>query len=175
MAGSSFPKSKYSGISRDLLSCWQASTYSYEGTLLKLVVDLEFRRLTGGIQVIDKRGWNIDQETIDRFTPVVNWMYSQTQQDFRNKGISKPRNMFHGVNRKNMVLQPLMSYTERKDIAEHYQKRAGVGVPGIDYDILDLPVPVERIFMWYGGPGWERGNAHYDDLEYIIICSKVKE
>ncbi len=159
--------SEFPEIRRLLLRCWVADTFSVEALIMKIAADREFQDLTHTIRTINRHHFIIHEEEVQRFQPVVRWMYKETQRHLHDTGFHHQKTLFRGVNEENATIQPLMSYSERRDIAKKY---AGMGSQEQDGVVLKLPVPAKRIFMYFGGPGWE--HSHFDDLEYIIICDR---
>jgi hypothetical protein len=166
MGNVNFKETDYPEIRRLLLRCWVADTFSIEAIIMKIAADKAFRSLTNHIEVYNRHHLPISEEEIDRFLPVVRWMYKETQEHLVEVGIKQNRKLFRGVNENNAILQPLMSYTDNERVAEKYSKLVGGQQ---QRGVFHLPVSPERIFMYFNGPGWD---SHFDDLEYIIICDK---
>lgn len=137
-----------------LLDGWTTDSNSKWGVTLKQAIKEEF-----GIDglVINRYGADVLRNEVDSARDVVREMYNTTQQAFADSGTTTVR-LYRGVKSEVRVPGTVESWTTNRDIAVAFD----------GYDIIEMEIPVTRIFMYSGGPGWRNG-IYGEEYEYMVL------
>jgi hypothetical protein len=112
--------------------------------------------------VMNKRDFSIAQGEINGVRDTVRQMYDRTQESFRQQGITTI-SLYRGVKSDVRVPGVVESWTTDLKTARKFD----------GYDIMEMTVPVDRVFMHSGGPGWKNGK-YGEQHEYMVMADRPK-
>ena len=139
-----------------LLSEWVTSSGRRTSVILKNAIKEELG--VAGL-IIDRRGFNIASSEIAGAQTSVRAMYERTQAELRAQGITEVK-LYRGVKTGIRTPGAVESWTTDLRTARKFD----------GYDVMEMTVPVDRIFMYSGGPGWKNGK-YGEQREYMILGS----
>lgn len=142
-----------------LLYEWVHGSNRRTSILLKEAIKQEFG--TPGL-VMNKRDFAISQAEIDGARTTVREMYDRTQQGFAADGVTTVK-LYRGVKSSVRIPGVVESWTTDLETARKFD----------GYDIMEMVVPVDRVFMYSGGPGWKNGK-YGEQYEYMVMADRPK-
>ena len=142
-----------------LLYEWVNGSNRRTSILLKQAIKQEFG--TPGL-VMNKRGFSIAQGEIDDVRNTVRQMYDRTQEAFGQQGVATIK-LYRGVKSEVRIPGVVESWTTDLETARKFD----------GYDIMEMVVPVDRVFMHSGGPGWKNGK-YGEQYEYMVMADRPK-
>jgi hypothetical protein len=137
-----------------LVAEWVRGSWRRTSIVMKRAVRAEFK--LGGL-IYERSRVTVRPAEVETLRPVVRRMYEETQADLRRRGVTVVR-LYRGVKRPMSRIGVLESWTLDPATAERFGT----------YDILVEDIPAARIFMYYQGPGWQRGPFG-QQYEYIVM------
>lgn len=135
-----------------LLDSWVSGAHYKKSILLKSAIREEFGRK--GL-LLNRNNYQIGAGDIQAARPVVRAIYNDTQAALRGKRSVK---LYRGV--KSSIRTPGVVESWTTDIATA-RKFNG-------YDVMEMEIPIERIFAFSGGPNWKNGR-YGEQFEYMVI------
>ena len=142
-----------------LLYEWVHGSNRRTSILLKEAIKQEFG--APGL-VMNKRDFAIGQAEIDGVRDTVRQMYDRTQESFGQQGVASIK-LYRGVKSGVRIPGVVESWTTDLETARKFN----------GYDIMELVVPVDRVFMHSGGPGWKNGK-YGEQYEYMVLADRPK-
>jgi hypothetical protein len=127
-----------------LLSAWVNGSNQKTAVTLKQAAKEEL-----GLQgmVWNPKNHNITSKAIDAARGSTRQMYEQTQAYFQERGITHVT-LYRGVKTGVRTPSVLESWTTNKSTAYKFD----------GHDVMEMRVPVERIFMHHEAPNWKNGR-----------------
>ena len=144
---------KVSTISpRNVLDSWVNGANRKQSVLLKKAIREEFGQK--GL-LLNRNNYQISAGDIRAARPVVRSIYNDTQAALQGKSSIK---LYRGV--KSGIRTP--------GVVESWTTDIGTARKFNGYDILEMEIPIERIFAFSGGPNWKNGR-YGEQFEYMVM------
>jgi len=140
---------------RGLLDSWVSGAHYKKSILLKNAIREEFGQK--GL-LLNRNNYQISADDIRAARPVVRSIYNDTQDALRGKRSVK---LYRGV--KSSIRTP--------GVVESWTTDIGTARKFNGYDVIEMEIPVERIFAFSGGPNWKNGR-YGEQFEYMVMSEE---